>query len=682
MSIIHRFNAFAIPASLRGSLCAALLAFTPSLSAQDAATDDFSSPSAIEQRLAAARAEMQALPADADHALRDRLQLLEFACQQHLASLDIANKAKLARDAATLSTTSWRGFAQTPPYSVILLDEVRENLARLAKAKKAGDTQRRIFGADLENARNQLLEHQQSERRFLDATNTGTPEERLAAQRNRITEQVSSRIAAELVARLNLRLEAEQAELDMIQAQSQLAELQLKAISGQVNFSQADLDSVLKRIANERTEALTLLKSNSPATDQSDPLLLWKVEFLNLEKSFWESRFESFNTEDPSIRKQSLTTLAELKKRVDDWIGIARIRLEGGTTAAVDQIDPTSLRNSLQRVEALERLISFSMDDLTGDKRGTPMMDRISSGLVSFWNMELYLAEETEIIDGKKVPTYRSITIGKLMRLACILTVGWLILRFLMRRFDKLASHKLKLSESAAGIIRKAGFISGLALLVIYGMNTVHIPLTVFAFLGGALAIGVGFGTQTLLKNFISGIILIFERPLKVGDSVEIEGVTGTIHSIGIRASIIRHGNGIDTLIPNSTLLENKVTNWNLTDSLLRHSISVGVDYGTPTREVSNALLAIAKEHGQILKNPEPEVRFEDFGDKALVFRLLFWLDTNMVSRDTLGSDLRFMIDKAFAEAGIVIASPQRYIQFDPDNPIRVELASNPLVHT
>lgn len=653
----------------------------PWLVAQDTSASDFSSPSEIEKRRAAAHDELLALPADANPALRERLQLLEFACQQHLASIDIANKARLAQVAANQSTTSWRGYTQPPPYSIILLDEVRENLAQLAKAKKAAETQYRIFVADLENARNQLLEHQQAERRFLDATNTGPPEEKLAAQRSMQAEQVASRIAAELVARLNFRLEAIQAESDTIQAQTQLAELQLKAIEAQVNFSQADLDSVLKRIADERAEALNILNSNTSSTHKSDPLLLWKVEFLNLEKSFWESRFESFNSKDPSVRKQSLATLAELKNRVDDWIGIARIRLEGGTTEAIDQIDSARLRDSLQRVEAMERLIAASMADLTGDKRGTPVMDRITSALISFWNMELYLAEETDIIDGKKVPTYRAITFGKLVRLACILTVGWLILRFLMRRLDKLTSRNLKLSESAAGIIRKAGYILGLALLLIYGMNTVHIPLTVFAFLGGALAIGVGFGTQTLLKNFISGIILIFERPLKVGDSVEIEGVTGSIRSIGIRASIIRHGNGIDTLIPNSTLLENKVTNWNLTDSLLRHSISVGVDYGTPTREVSQTLLAVAKEHGQILKNPAPEVRFEDFSDKALVFRLLFWFDTNETNRETIGSDLRFMIDKAFAEAGIVIASPQRYIQFDPDNPVRVELASATLAN-
>jgi small-conductance mechanosensitive channel len=101
--------------------------------------------------------------------------------------------------------------------------------------------------------------------------------------------------------------------------------------------------------------------------------------------------------------------------------------------------------------------------------------------------------------------------------------------------------------------------------------------------------------------------------------------------------------------------LENQVTNWTLSDTLLRHSLTVGVDYSSPTREVSHALLAVAHDHGLVLKDPAPEVRFEDFGNKALVFRLLFWFDTRKTSPETLASDLRYMIGNSFSEAGITI---------------------------
>jgi small-conductance mechanosensitive channel len=181
-------------------------------------------------------------------------------------------------------------------------------------------------------------------------------------------------------------------------------------------------------------------------------------------------------------------------------------------------------------------------------------------------------------------------------------------------------------------------------------------------------------GDGDVYKNFISGVILIFERPFKVGDTVEVEGVTGSIRSIGMRASIITQGNGIDTIIPNSNLLENQVTNWTLSDTLLRHSLTVGVDYSSPTREVWHALLAVVAEHGLVLKDPAPEVRFEDFGDKALVFRLLFWFDTRKTTCDTLTSDLRYMIAKSFGEAGLIISSPQQDFKIHPESSLRVRL--------
>ena len=212
--------------------------------------------------------------------------------------------------------------------------------------------------------------------------------------------------------------------------------------------------------------------------------------------------------------------------------------------------------------------------------------------------------------------------------------------------------------------------------------RAVKLTLTAFAFLGGALAIGVGFGTQTLLKNFISGIILLFERPLRVGDVVEVAGITGTIKRIGIRASLIQHFDGIDTLVPNSTLLENQLTNWNFSNSVIRHSVLVGVAYGSPTREVSRLLFAVAKEHGLVEDDPAPEVRLDNFADNSLTFSLLVWLDTKKTSRDTLASDLRYMIEKAFAEAGVTISFPQRDLHFDAATPLRVELSRSPVTTT
>jgi len=327
----------------------------------------------------------------------------------------------------------------------------------------------------------------------------------------------------------------------------------------------------------------------------------------------------------------------------------------------------------------MQRKIGFAISDLEGDHRGTPAMDYVISKLISFWDAELYLVEENEIIDGKKSPIYRPVTIGKLIRLACILTVGWLVLRRVSKKINAMFVRKGNIPQATAELAGKWAFAIGLLLLVVYGMNTVHIPLTALAFLGGALAIGVGFGTQTLLKNFISGVILLFERPLKVGDVIEVAGITGTIKTIGIRASVIQHFDGIETLVPNSILLENQLTNWTFSNTVIRHFILVGVAYGSPTREVARLLLAVAAEHGLVKKDPAPEVRFDDFAENSLTFSLLFWFDTNKTGRGTLASDLRFMIDKAFEEAGIVISYPQRDIHFDAEKPLRVELSRPPV---
>jgi small-conductance mechanosensitive channel len=213
------------------------------------------------------------------------------------------------------------------------------------------------------------------------------------------------------------------------------------------------------------------------------------------------------------------------------------------------------------------------------------------------------------------------------------------------------------------------------AVLFVLALDIVKIPLTVFAFLGGALAIGFGFGAQNLLKNLMSGVMLLIERPLKVGDIVEIGGIVGTVTNISIRASTIRAANGIETLVPNSTLIESNVTNWTLSNPRVRRDVKLGVAYGSDTRKVSDTLLSVAERHGQVLKDPAPRVIFEDFGADALAFTLEFWVDfAKGADSRQIASDLRFMAEKALADAGIGIPFPQRDVHLDASRPLQVEV--------
>lgn len=638
------------------------------LPAQDSLTGDFSKPAEITRRLEDARAAIARLPADTDPALRERLEQFAAICQFHLTSLDVLAKARAERDKAAADKLAWSGLTEPPPHSILLLDEVRETLATLEASRRAGEAQLRIFNSQLEGSRDRLDAHQQAERRSReDAEGATSPEVRAAAERTVETERVASRIAAEEIGRQNIRLEAQQAELDMLASRIDLARLRLAALQGKTTFTRQDHDGIQARISRERAEAIAALTASGKTRQTPDPLLAWRTEFLDLEKEFWETRFAA-TTAEGANRKTAIASLAGFQTRVDDWAEIAQLRLASGSSAATG-IDPARLREATVQVGVMQRRIGFALADLEAGHFQLPLLDTIASRLRALWDAELYLAEETEVIDGKKISTYRAVTLGKLARLALILTVGWLLLGFLSRRMKALLARKPRISPDTADLAGKWIFGIGLALLLIYGLNTVRIPFTVFAFLGGALAIGVGFGTQTMLKNFISGLILIFERPFKVGDQVEVDGITGRIRSIGLRASVIDHGNGIDTLIPNSNLLENQVTNWTFTNSLLRHSVLIAADHGSPTREVARCLLAVAADHGLVLDSPEPEVRFEEISDKALVFRLIYWFDLKRVSRDALSSDLRFMISKSLAEAGITLAGV---------NPLRVEFATPP----
>ena len=192
-----------------------------------------------------------------------------------------------------------------------------------------------------------------------------------------------------------------------------------------------------------------------------------------------------------------------------------------------------------------------------------------------------------------------------------------------------------------------------------------------------ALAIGVGFGTQTMLKNLISGVMILVERKIQIGDIVDVDGILGTVTEIDIRSSTVRGFDGVETMIPNSTFLENKVTNWTYTNLKIRRSVRVGVAYGSPTREVIQLLLDCAQRHGQVLDDPKPYVWLEDFGDNSLVFGLYFWLEMGpKVSSMQMMSDLRLMMIDALGKAGIAIPFSQQDIHYIPIQPLPVSVVA------
>jgi potassium efflux system protein len=211
---------------------------------------------------------------------------------------------------------------------------------------------------------------------------------------------------------------------------------------------------------------------------------------------------------------------------------------------------------------------------------------------------------------------------------------------------------------------------------VLFSLVSVKIPLTVFAFAGGALAIGLGFGMQTMLKNFVSGIIILFERPFRVGDVIDIGGRRGTVTGIGLRASVMQLWDSTETLIPNSTLLESNLTNWTYSNRRVRFTVAVGVAYGSDLRRVSDILAEVAERHGLVEKDPKPQVLLIGFGESTIDFELRFWVDVSRANAAQVSSDLRLMIAGAFSEKGVVIAFPQRDLHLEAVRPIQVQMVA------
>ena len=200
-------------------------------------------------------------------------------------------------------------------------------------------------------------------------------------------------------------------------------------------------------------------------------------------------------------------------------------------------------------------------------------------------------------------------------------------------------------------IVRTSGYVL-ITLGALAAVRTLGFDLTNLAIMAGALGVGIGFGLQTLVSNFVSGLIILFERPFKLGDILEQDGVFGYVRRIRTRSTVLRTFDESEIVLPNADLLAHKITNWTLTDNRARAILSVGVAYGSDVVKVRDTLYRVAKEHPRVLD--EPRVYFTSFGGSSLDFRLMVWIDIR--ERLQVLSDLHFAIDAAFREAGIRIS--------------------------
>ncbi|MEZ5570942.1 MAG: mechanosensitive ion channel [Halioglobus sp.] len=623
--------------------------------------------------------------------------------------------------AKSLATPVPPATAETPADepSVLLLNVLYEQLS-------AAESALREKRNHLKSAKEQLESLESRSREARAELATASKENRARSERAARSAVLSARVQAEQVYMITLELRAAKAAAEQgNNLEARIAEVResLADGEGQANAAtsvllereralqqaktraERELATAELRLAAEKrrfsanppnanevlavVEALTayhdaLGKQVSLATSELDRLSSVRDIWAN-----WDALLRATHTPDdlPAWQELADSELADLKVIEDSREGQSadlQIRLEGlharisqlpaqSQVRAVSQEAEKAL-NTLQsellaadrQLAADQRVTQRFADEITRVTGNLSFFDYLSRGMKqaeALWNFEITTINESPFTVG-------SLTMGILLFAA-----GLWASRVGAAAIGRLAARRLKLDAGAVQAMQTFSFYALLIGFSLLALRAVHFPLTAFAFLGGALAIGVGFGSQNVMNNFISGLILMLERPVRAQDVVEVDGSHGVIQRIGPRSTHIRSTDGRHIVVPNSFFLESNVVNWTLSDDLMRTKVSVGVSYGSPTRLVKQLMEEILRDEPLVLNEPPPNVIFDAFGDNSLNFDAYFWVEARAPMRvREAQSRVRFAIDEKFREHDLVIAFPQRDVHLDTLTPLQVRL--------
>ena len=299
----------------------------------------------------------------------------------------------------------------------------------------------------------------------------------------------------------------------------------------------------------------------------------------------------------------------------------------------------------------------------------------ILSGLILIFGL-LASIESLGFAVGKPLLTLGGTGIS-LYSLATSLALAWAVLTGSQIVSRWVAQGALTQSHVDEGLRYAIGRIIYYVLMVLGMMavlQTLGIQMGSLTVLVGALGVGIGFGLQNIVNNFVSGLILLFERPIKVGDWIDLEGTSGKVTDIGARSTKVVTADNITVILPNGDCLSQKLINWSYNASGVRFRIPISVAYGSDMALVKRLLLEVGLNHPKVLDSPAPKVLFKEFGDSSLNLELGIWIRVDSIGRQQLYSDINFAIEKAFRDNDIEIPFPQRDLRVRTTAPTQLGL--------
>jgi len=643
-------------------------------------------------------------------------------------------KAKNEQQAIQQGEEDYRtkGMIKKPPYSLTFHDSIQAEISAVSRDQKNLDLTLAILKKNIEDNNNQLATAQKELRQFKDNINVA-PEQKNGWKKFELDiREMSVQHLAIVTRALSLEKNRYEIETSNTDTKIKLLKDQESFVGSNITHDLEDLNHQLAIITSKENSIQTEIKKfiadqksvdlewakaqqslNTASLEQEQNIAQaflkardeWRKTYivvlelkqeslilLNHQKTIWQQRYAIVKKELPYVREKQIKDEAEknltdlnqtlqiqqnylvnLQKQISAIEGLIQ---EAGVSVSIKNhlfVEMDALRKQFDRRLEFQSMI-VSTDQLIRNllaqvekKIAQPSVKDHFSGvgqtLKNLWNMEIW------VVDG------HSVSVGKVCIALIILIFGIVFARFVLHLIHKRLLATSQFRETTASAVHKALSYFAYLLVFLFALRIVNIPLTAFAFLGGAVAIGVGFGAQNLINNFISGFIILGERPISINDLIEVDGVLGKVEEIGARCTRVRTGENVHKLVPNSSFLEKNITNWTLSDNNIRTKVVVGLAYGSPVEKVKETLMAAAISNHSVLKRPEPFVLFSDFGDNSLVFELYFWVQIRMVlEKKQIESQVRFEIDSLFRKEGLVIAFPQRDIHFDTHSPLNIHL--------